>query len=112
MIPQPVGAQNGMSREGSLKSHGNGRPRFPRGDAVLLEFLQFSKGCLEGFLEKGDAAVEAHEDVAGVVEAFAEGGAVAAGGVVGVEFPEGGFGAEEAAEGPFGAGEGGDGGRA
>ena len=74
---------------------------FGGGEAGLLECLEPGEGCLVGFFEEGDAAVEPHEDVAGVVEAFAEGGAVAAGSVGGVEFPEVGFGAEEAAERPF-----------
>src|ERR1035441_5586884 len=65
---------------------GGSRGDFGGGQAGLLEVLELGEGCVVGFFEEGDAAVQAHEDGAGIVEAFAEGGAVAAGSVGGVEF--------------------------
>ena len=70
-----------------------------------LEALELGGGFLVGLFGGGDAALEAHEDGAGVGESFAELDAGAAFGLHGVIFPEVSFDAEEAAEEPLAADE-------
>ena len=70
------------------------------------EAFEGRRGFLIGALRQGDAALEAHENRAGLVEGFTQRDAVGAAGADGVIFPEVRLDAEEPAQRPLIADEG------